>query len=322
MQRVLLTGASGFVGARLWSTLVKHGVDVVGASRDPTQARAKLGHDGWVRMDVTNKRTVQQALQGCQAAIYLVHGMADVKHDYEAREQAAATLFAEMAHAAGIERIVYLGGIEPKGVPSKHLRSRLATGAALRGGKVPVFELGASMIVGVGSESWRIVRDLSSRLPVMVLPRWLRSRSQPIAIDDVLFALSACLTLPVELAGRYALPGPETLTAKEILLRVAALRGTRPLTLDVPLVSPRLSSYWIELVTSANQSIARELVEGLRSDLVAADDGFFALVQDYSRLTFDVAARRALEEEAAALPGRTRLFEGAMRRLSPRVGRR
>jgi uncharacterized protein YbjT (DUF2867 family) len=269
------------------------------ATRDPGRAtRSHAGLD-WVELDVNRRDTVERAMRGARAAIYLVHAMGGGP-GYEERECAAARGFAQTAARAGLERIVYLGGVAPRGRPSRHLASRLRTGELLRAGEVPVFELRASMIVGHGGTSWQIVRDLAARLPAMVLPKWLSSRTAPIAIDDVVEAITATLSLPRDAAGIYDLPGPEVLSVKEILIRIAAVRGTRPLTIDVPVLTPRLSSYWLELVTSADHRVARELVEGLSSDLLASRRNFWDLLPQHPLVPFDEAARRALAEDEAA----------------------
>ena len=296
---VLLTGATGFVGGYALPRLVAAGLDVRCATRNVPAARAKHRDRAWVHFDLDRTETIAPALRGCTTALYLVHEMTGGE-GYEAREGASAKAFAAAAEGEGIERIVYLGAAKPKGKPSRHLRSRLHTGEVLRAGKVPVFELRASMIVGSGSLSWQIVRDLAMRLPAMILPRWLSTRSQPIAIDDVAFALEHALALPIANAGVLDLPGPESLSAKEILLRIARLRGKRPITLSVPILSPRLSSYWLRLVTGANYHVARELIEGLSSDLLADGRGFWNLAPDHALLSFDEAARRALAADQRA----------------------
>lgn len=293
---VLLTGATGFVGSHALPRLLASGLDVRCATRDVDKARAAHPGRTWVHFDLARPESIAPALRGCRAALYLVHEMA-AGDGYEEREATSAEAFRQAADDEGVERIVYLGGVAPKGKPSRHLRSRLHTGELLRAGRVPVFELRASMIVGHGSLSWQIVRDLAMRLPAMILPRWLSTRSQPVAIDDVAFALERALTLPLASAGVHDLPGPDVLSAKEILLRIARLRGKRPITLSVPILSPRLSSYWLRLVTGANYHVARELIEGLSSDLLADGRGLWALTPDHAPLSFDEAARRALAED-------------------------
>jgi uncharacterized protein YbjT (DUF2867 family) len=294
--RVLLTGATGFVGEHVYPALVAAGFTVRCATRDPRAALARHPDREWVRADIEDREQLGAALAGCRAALYLVHAMAGGQ-GYEERERNAAHLFAEVAARCGLERIVYLGGVAPRGRPSRHLATRLATGEALRAGKVPTFELRASMIIGHGSLSWKIVRDLAVRLPAMVLPRWLATRSEPVAIDDVVAALTEALVLPLERAGIYDLPGPETMSAKEILLRIARLRGHRPITFSVPILSPRLSSYWLKLITGADYYVARQLVEGLSTDLVSSSPEFWVFLPQHQRLSFDDAARRALAQE-------------------------
>lgn len=315
MSPVLLTGATGFVGRNVLPALTEAGFAVRCASRRPGRAAANDDPVRWVTLDVERPETLEPALRGVRSVLYLVHGMS-AGGDYERRERASAERFAEEADRAGVRRIVYLGGVAPMGTPSKHLRSRLATGEILRKGPVPTVELRAGMVIGAGSESWRIVRDLSMRLPAMLLPQWLRSRSQPIAVDDVVVALVAALRLPDEQVGCYDLPGPETLTARDILFRIARLRGMEPLAVNVPVLTPKLSSYWLRFVTRANYQVAQELVNGLTSDLISPDEGFWRLLPDHERMPFDKAATRALQDEEASVPLSGRAFEAVVRRMA------
>lgn len=217
-----------------------------------------------------------------------------------------------------MERLIYLGGVAPAGPPSQHLESRLGTGEALRGGSVPCIELRAGMIIGPGSASWRICRDLAARLPFMLLPKWMETRSQPVAIDDVVAGLAAAATIDCARSSIYDLPGPETLSAKEILLRIASLRGTAPVTINVPLLSPKLSSYWLKLVSGTDFSIAKELVQGLLSDLVATHDLLWDLMPGHTLRTFDQAASEALRSEGPASFS-SRMLEAAAKRVSRRT---
>lgn len=292
---MLVTGARGFVGRHLTVALEAAGRSVRCVSRHPRPG-ASRGRREWVRADVGDPGSLAEALAGCEAAFYLVHGMGGGE-DYAARERRQAALFRDAAARAGLRRVVYLGGTAPAGAPSRHLASRLETGEVLRAGAVPTAELRASMIVGVGSESWQIVRDLSLRLPAMVLPRWLRNRSQPIAVDDVVRGLLAALDLPLSGAACLDLPGPETLSHRELLRRVGAQCGRTIYMLDVPVLTPRLSSHWIRLVTRADFAIARELVEGLTSDLVAGPDTLWARLHGGPRVSLDAAIARALADE-------------------------
>lgn len=321
IKTVLLTGATGFVGQSVYPALCRAGYDVVCASRHPERGRAQHPQRVWARVDVDDPASLDAAMRGCDAAVYLVHGMG-AGGDYEARERRGAVNFRDAAGRAKLRRVVYLGGVRPAGEVSRHLRSRLATGELLRAGDTPTVELQASMIVGAGSESWRIVRDLAARLPAMVLPRWLETRSQPVAVADVVNAIVHAVAQPARGSAAYPIPGPEVLSVREVIERAAGLMGLRPSMYAVPLLTPRLSSYWIRLVTRANGHVAEELVEGLRGDLVVSGDGYWSLFPEYERTPFDVAARRALEGEARSLSLRARAVEGAIRAVGPLVSRR
>ncbi|MBS1151473.1 MAG: NAD-dependent epimerase/dehydratase [Myxococcaceae bacterium] len=319
MRTVLLTGATGFVGTALYPALLAAGLKVRSATRQFAAATARDPDRNWVYLDVELEETLAPALQDVEVAYYLVHSMGAKGGggDWEQREEASARRFAEAAARAGVKRIVYLGGVAPSGRVSRHLRSRLRTGEVLRQGTVPVVELRAGMIIGAGSESWQIVRDLSLRLPVMVLPAWLQHRSEPVAIADVVAALVHAGSAPDVAPGCYALPGPEALTGQEILVRVAALRGLKARAVRVPFITPRLSSYWIGWVTRADLELARELVEGLVSDLVAREEPFWAQLPGYRLTGFDPAAQAALSEEARGLPPMTAALEWAIQHLAP-----
>jgi len=294
---VLLTGATGFVGGAVRPALAAKGWRVRCLTRDAARARRQQPALDWVQGDVADAASLARALDGCRAALYLVHGMGEGA-DYHRREVAAAATFSRAAAAAGVERIVYLGGVAPAGAGSEHLRSRLDVGEALRSGSVTTVELRASMIVGHGSLSWLIVRDLAARLPIMILPRWLKSRTQPVAIADVVIALERALDLPLAASAAFDIPGPVTMSGKEILEEAARALGLpHPRMLDVPLLSPRLSSLWVRFVTRAKWSVAREVVVGLTEDLLARDDRFWRLIDHPNRLTFAEAARAALESE-------------------------
>jgi uncharacterized protein YbjT (DUF2867 family) len=257
-----------------------------------------------VQGDVGDPVSSARALDGCLAALYMVHGIGEGA-DYHHKEVMAAAGFCQAAEAAGVQRIVYLGGVAPTGTGSEHLRSRLDVGEALRSGPVRTIELRASMIVGHGSLSWLIVRDLAARLPVMVLPRWLKSRTQPVAIDDVVIALVRAIDMPREASAWFDIPGPDALSGKEILEETTRVMGlTPPRMVSVPFLSPRLSSLWVRFVTRAKWSVAREVVIGLTEDLLARDDHFWKLVNQPHRLTFAEAARRALEADRADGPVR------------------
>jgi len=293
-RRTLITGATGFIGRALMLALSGRGQQVIAASRGTGQARAGVE---WRSFDLLRPDTHPAALTGAGVAYYLAHSMGGGHADFRALERRAAEAFVSSAAAAGVERIVYLGGPQPLGPPSEHLRSRLEVGEILRAGPIPTVELRASMVIGNGSASWQIVRDLAMRLPVMVLPRWLRSRTRPVALPDVIVALTAAAELPLERSAWFDLPGPEILSGRQILERIGALRGRRILALDVPLLTPRLSALWLKLVTRTDYTLARELVVGLGEDLLPKDERFWQLIGHTRLVSFDEAARRAMADE-------------------------
>ncbi|WP_242371451.1 NAD(P)H-binding protein [Anaeromyxobacter sp. SG26] len=321
---VLVTGATGFVGRALVPALLASGIAV----RATTRSRPVDRTPGveWVRADVMRPADLPAVLRGVRAAYFLVHGMGSGREDYVEAERRSAAAFAREAEHAGVGRIVYLGGVAPRGRPSRHLASRLAVGEILRAGRVPALELRASMIVGPGSASWRIVRDLAMRLPVMVLPAWARSRSCPIAVEDVVRALVAALDVPLPESAWYDLPGPEVLSVREILERVAALRGRALPAIDAPLPHPRISALWLKLVSDAPWEVVRELVQGLSHDLLPRDDRYWALASLPPRTRFEDAARRALATDAGRRPRGARGWvvsaeEALVDRLAPRQRR-
>jgi len=302
-RRILLTGATGFVGAAMVPALTAAGWQVRCLSRDAQAARRRRPTLEWVEGDVADTGDMARALDGCAAALYLVHGMGEDR-DFERRDREAAVRFSRAAAIAGVRRIVYLGGMAPDaGKTSPHLRGRVQVGEVLRAGKVQAIELRASMIVGHGSLSWLIVRDLAARLPVMILPAWLRSLTQPIAIDDVVAALRGALEVPGDESACFDIGGPEVLSGAQILDETATALGLhRPWTVALPALTPRLSSLWVRFVTRARWSVAREVVVGLTRDLLAHDDRFWALIGHEQRLPFAQAARLALAAERAENP--------------------
>ncbi len=295
-RRALVTGATGFIGRALVPALRARGWSVVAASRHPV-ARTSAGVD-WKTCDLLQAESLAPALEGVKAAYYLVHSMGQGHASFREVELRAAQNFAAAAAKAGLERIIYLGGPAPRGLPSEHLSSRLRVGEILRSGSVPALELRASMVIGSGGASWQIVRDLTLRLPFMVLPRWLRSRTRPVALDDVVVALVAAADLPLQGSAWFDLPGPETLTGRQILERIAAIRGRRLVALDLPFLTPQLSALWLRFVTRTDLSLARELVGGLTQDLLPRDERYWQLIGHTRLQSFDEAARRALATEA------------------------
>lgn len=299
VRRILLTGATGFVGRAVYPPLVAAGAVVRCATRDAGRAAELWPGRDWVTADVSNHDSIARALEDCDAALYLVHGMASPGGDFHRQEIAQAETFLRVAESAGVRRIIYLGGVVAGGDDaSEHLRSREEVGETLRSGRVSTIELRASMIIGHGSLSWLIVRDLAARLPLMVLPRWLKSRTEPVAIDDIVAALLGAIDAQVENSAWFGVPGPEILSGREILERTADVLGIRrPLMIQVPLLSPQLSSHWVRFVTRADWSVAREVVVGLTEDLLSPDARFWGLIGHSRLLDFEEASRRALADE-------------------------
>jgi uncharacterized protein YbjT (DUF2867 family) len=320
-QAVLVTGATGFVGRALLPALVVAGHRVRATSR---REAGQSGGVEWVRADVSRAADLPRALAGIDAAYFLVHGMANGGRDYAEEERRAAATFARVAAEAGVSRVVYLGGVAPRGRPSRHLASRLAVGEVLRAGRVPCLELRASMIVGAGSASWQVVRDLALRLPAMVLPTWVDSRTAPVAIEDVVRALVAGLAVPLRQSAVHDLPGADVLSVREIFQRVAALRGRSLPAVRAPLPVPRVSTLWLKLISGADWRVVRELVLGLSHDLLPRDARFWTLAGLPPPLPFDEAARRALAAERR--PGGLRglgaaVEEALVARFSPHLRR-
>lgn len=287
-MRVVVFGATGFIGRALLP-LVSADHDVVAVSRS---AHAPDDRITWVEADVTDAQAVRQALDGAQVAYYLVHSLGSP--DFEERDLTGARTTAAAAEAAGVRQLVYLGGLGDAGEDlSPHLRSRLETGRALASGAVPLTTLRAAVVVGKDSAAFETIVALVDRLPVMIAPRWVSTPTQPIALSDTVRYLAAVAGRDEALGETYDIGGPEVMTYREMIERVARLRGKRRAIVEVPVLTPFLSSLWLHLVTPVGASVARPLVEGLRNPTVARDDRIRELVP--IRLTrFDEAAREAL----------------------------
>lgn len=301
--RCLVTGATGYIGGRLVPELLAAGYRVRCLARSPDRLR---GHP-WaedveaVRGDVTDADSVAEAIRDVDVAYYLVHALGSGA-DFEETDRRAARVFGERARAAGVRRIVYLGGLSPAGVPehalSPHLRSRTEVGRILLDSGVPATVLRAAVIIGSGSASFEMLRYLTERLPVMVTPSWVHTRIQPVAVPDVLRALVGSARMPDDVNRAFDIGGPDVLTYREMMLRYAAVAGLpRRFILPLPVLTPGLSSLWVGLVTPVPASIARPLTESLRHEVVCHEHDIARHVPDPPGhpLGFDAAVRLALQ---------------------------
>jgi uncharacterized protein YbjT (DUF2867 family) len=273
MSLILLTGATGYVGRLLLPRLEQSGRPVRCLARRPeTIAREAAPATEIVRGDVMDPEALAAALEGVDAAYYLVHSMAE-SGDFESLDREAATRFGEAARRAGVRRIIYLGGLgDERDALSSHLRSRHETGACLRASGVPVVELRASIVIGQGSLSFEMVRALVERLPLMICPRWVAVKTQPIAAHDLADYLIAALDLPGGAEGIFEIGGPEVVSYGDIMREYARQRGLRRLLIPVPLLTPRLSSLWLALVTPLHARVGRKLIDGVRNSTVVRSD--------------------------------------------------
>jgi uncharacterized protein YbjT (DUF2867 family) len=286
--KVTVLGATGIIGRALLPLLVEHEVTAVSrTARDDAGAR-------WVVADAATGEGVDAALEGADVVYYFVHSLG--ARDFEEQDRAAAETVARAAERAGVKQIVYLGGLgadDPDASP--HLRSRRETGERLASAGVPVTTLRAAMVVGAGSAAFETILGLVRRLPVMVTPSWVSTPTQPIALDDIARYLAGVCGNQGALGEGFDAGGPEVMTYREMIERISRLLGKRPLIVEVPVLTPYLSSLWLELVTPVNASVARPLVEGLRNPTVAREERIRALVP-FGLTSFDEAARRALSE--------------------------
>ncbi|MEM6456576.1 MAG: SDR family oxidoreductase [Acidobacteriota bacterium] len=283
-QRVLLTGASGYVGGRLVARLLERGHTVRCLARSPR----KLEDRPWfgdpkieiVEGDAADEARVTEALAGCDAAYYLIHSMIRAGGDYAARDRRLAETFARAAQRAGTPRIIYLGGLGETGAGlSEHLHSRREVEQALASTDVPVTVLRAAMVIGSGSASFEILRYLVERLPMMITPRWVATECQPIAIRNVLGYLVGCLEVAETTGRTFDIGGPDVVRYSDMIQVMAAQRGLmRRIIVPVPVLTPRLSSLWIHFVTPLSKEIARPLAEGLRNRVVCREHAIRELV--------------------------------------------
>ena len=296
MSTVLVTGATGFIGRRLVPALVEAGHDVRAMTRRP---EAYDGEGTPVGADVSDPDSLRPALEGVDVAIYLVHSLDDP--DFERKDADAARNFSAAAAAAGVSQIVYMGGLgDDDGELSAHLRSRREVEGLLGTDGVPVTVLRAAIVVGHGGISWELTRQLVKNLPAMVVPKWVGTRTQPIAIDDVVRYLSGVVGKEEALGRVFEIGGPEQLTYREMLQGVAlAMNGRKLPIVVVPLLTPGLSSRWLALVTDVDVTTGRNLIDSMSTEVLVRDTSIRQVVPG-EPLTYEESVRRALAERAEA----------------------
>lgn len=289
---VLVTGATGFIGRRVVPELIAAGYCVRAMTRRPA---AYAGPAAAVGADVAEPATLEAALAGVDVAIYLVHSLDS--DDFEERDAAAARAFGAAAAAAGVRQIVYLGGLGADDAElSAHLRSRREVERLLGEAGVPVTVLRAAIVVGHGGISWELTRQLVKNLPAMVVPQWAGTRTQPIGIDDVVRYLVGVVDEPRAIGRVFEIGGPDQLTYLEMLQVAAEVRDGRRLPIvQVPVLTPRLSSYWLALVTDVDVTTGRNLIDSMGTEVLVTDDSIKEIVPG-EPLSYAEAVRRALEE--------------------------
>jgi uncharacterized protein YbjT (DUF2867 family) len=287
--KVVVFGATGTIGQPLVAALAS-AHEVTAVSR---REQADERNVTWARGDATDASSIARVLDGADVAYYLVHSLGAT--DFEERDLQAAETTARAAEQAGVRQLVYLGGLGDDSPDlSPHLRSRRETGRRLASTSVPVTTLRAAIVIGRDSAAFETIVSLVDRLPAMVTPRWVSTRTQPIALDDVVAYLAGVCGLEAAFGQELDAGGPEVMTYREMMERIAELRGKRPFILEVPVLTPYLSSLWLHVVTPVKAGIARPLIEGLRNETVARDDRIRELVP-VELTPFDVAVREALE---------------------------
>jgi len=277
MNRILVLGSTGYVGSRLVPRLLDVGYRV----RAGWRTRSKLEEQPWknnpsletVHVDVLNYDELKHAMENCDVVFYLIHSMYSGK-DFEEMDRKAATNIASLSDELRIKRIVYLSGLgKQKDDLSKHLRSRKEVDKILRKSKTPIATFQAAMIIGPGSASFEIMRYLVDRLPVMITPRWVRTKTQPISIEDTVLYLVKCLEKPETVGETFDIGGPEITTYQDLMRAYVKEAGlTRRIVVPIPLLTPRLSSYWVSLITPVQAEIARPLIEGLSQETVCSEN--------------------------------------------------
>jgi uncharacterized protein YbjT (DUF2867 family) len=295
-MKILLTGASGYIGSRLLPILLGEGHEVIVLVRRPVVfdvPQHLAYHITTIQGDLLNAASLEKIPKDIDAAYYLVHSMSRTSNSFSDLEKLSATNFVEAMKLTRIKQIIFLSGISHGDHLSEHLTSRKAVEEIIKNSGIVYTVLRAAIIIGSGSASFGIIRDLVEKLPILITPRWVNNKTQPIAISDVLFYLRSVLNLPAAFNRTFEIGGPDQLTYQEMLNGYARIRKLKRWFINVPVLTPRLSSYWLYFVTSTNYALAKSLVDSLRNETTCTDFSIQSLIP-HTCLTYEEAIRQAL----------------------------